>query len=294
MIDLGKRLRIDEAKLSPPYGELTIKVSGEPTFREQVRQALRPHLPSLIAAYKAHHSDLIAALRKHQGDEAAQLVVILDSLEHLRGGENASEVRQSLQELFLSHGDQLAIPGAHVIMTIPAFLELHKLNLEARLTGAVQSWACCKVRDRAGAPVSEVIDRLIQLVRRRCDWEQLLGDREEMEELVLRSGGYIRELLNMMVEAVLQASRGSVLRGQAERIARAVQRKYGPLFEDDVRVLREVEGAKGFTTLARTDEDLVAGMLDGIQVLPYLNDDFWFALNPLVQAVLDSEPASRG
>jgi hypothetical protein len=44
-------------------------------------------------------------------------VVILDSLEHLRGtADTADAVRASVQELFFTHASRLGLPNTHMVM----------------------------------------------------------------------------------------------------------------------------------------------------------------------------------
>lgn len=258
---------------------------SDPGFRGEVRQRLAARLAELRQQVREHHLDVLKALSVRAG-RPVRLVVIVDSLEHLRGiGDKAREVRESVLELFATHAARIGLPDTHMILSVPAFLFLQANNLDAQYgNGAVQAWPAHRVRDRQGQR-TEVVDRMIKLVEQRGDWRYLLPDRAALEEVVLASGGYLRTLLNMLIEAVHQSGRG-VAPDAAERVIAVARRAYLPLYKDELEVLRRIAGQRSMHEIQTSEQDHVLRFLDAGLVLCYLNDDYWYDVHPLIRSEL--------
>ena len=281
------------ATVNAPGGvQLRAGLKGNPTVRRRVRDSLKGQLPRLVQEVRAYHDEVLAALRVRHGDDT-RLVVIIDSLEHLRGtGETVTKVRRSVEELFITHGNHIGLPETHMVLSVPPLLALKAERLQAAfVNGAVQAWPAWQVRRRDGSPNLDVVGRLVALVERRGPWEKILPDRAALEELILVSGGYIRDLLNMLIEAIHLAGRG-VTPNTAQRVISVVRRGYYPLYADEVQVLRKIALAKDLGAVPSTEQHYLERFLDSQLVLCYLDLEFWYDVHPLVrQGVLDAAPA---
>lgn len=266
-------------------GPLSLQVGlrVDQALRSRVREALAGQLPRLVHEVRSHHLDVLEALRQKWGYDAS-LVVIVDSLEHIRGTQaNADEVRRSVQALFFGHAKHLQLPDTHMVLSVPAFLAMQADNLAARfVNGAVQSWTSVQVRQRDGTPNPEGVKALRRLVERRGDWRQLLPDDASLERLILGSGGYLRDLLNMLIEAIHQAGNG-VSPDQAERIMAVIRRSYQPLYADEVGVLEKIARRRGLQEVTMKDREYLLRFLDAHLVLCYLDQGFWYDVHPLVR-----------
>lgn len=281
---LGSTLEVSD--LSASAGPLGLKVGlkVDRTVREQVRSALAGQLPRLVHEVRTHHEDVLARLRSKWGDDA-RLVVIVDSLEHIRGHMGRSnDVFRSMQELLFGHARDLQLPGTHMVLSVPASLALQADNLAAQfVNGAVQAWSSCRVVQRDGSPDPVTLERLVHLVERRGDWRGLLPERAHLERLCLASGGYLRDLLNMLVEAIHLAGSGVAPEDRMERVLAVQARAYQPLYADEIEVLREIAEHRSLSAVAMEDRDYVVRFLDSHLVLCYLDDDFWYDVHPLVR-----------
>lgn len=277
------------SEITANAGVANVKLAlrGDPGFRGQIREQLSGRLAELTKQIRAYHEEILEALRERAGREV-RLVVILDSLEHLRGtGETSEVVRRSVEELFFTHAARISLPNTHMVMSVPAFLFLEANNLAAQfMNGAVQAWPAYQVQRRDGGR-TEVVDRIIRLVERRGDWKQILPDQTALEKLILASGGHLRDLLNMLVEAVHLARHG-VNAESAEKIIGVAQRAYLPLYKDEIDVLGRIAAEKSLKDVRAEEQERVLRFLDSGVLLCYLNDDFWYDVHPLVRDVVQS------
>ena len=262
---------------------LQVGLKVDQALRARIRAALAGQLPRLVHEVRAHHLDVLEALRDRWGYDAS-LVVIVDSLEHRRGTQaNAGEVRRSVQSLFFGHARHLQLPDTHMVLSVPAFLAMQADNLAAQfVNGAVQSWTSVPVLHRDGSPNVEGMTALRRLVSRRGAWQRLLPDEGSLDRLILGSGGYLRDLLNMLIEAIHLAGSG-VHEDQAERVLAVTRRSYQPLYADEVVVLRKIARARGLQEVTMKEREYLLRFLDAHLVLCYLDQDFWYDVHPLVR-----------
>jgi hypothetical protein len=280
---LGGRPALEKVGLRAGALSLQMGLRSDPTLRQAVRTALEGQLPRLVQEVRRHHEEVLEALCARWGDDA-RLVVIVDSLEHIRGdGHSAEQVYRSIEDLFFGHARHLQLPTTHMVLSVPAFLALHADNLAAQfVNGAVQAWSSVMVVDRTGTPVPQAVERLATMIDRRGDWRRVLPDRAALDKLVLASGGYLRDLLNMMVEAIHLAG-GGVTIDQAERIIAVARRSYQPLYADEVRVLKRIAEARDVSAITSEERGHLLRFLDSHLVLCYLDEAFWYDVHPLVR-----------
>ncbi|TKD00649.1 hypothetical protein [Polyangium fumosum] len=278
-------VEVKESAVKTPVGDLKLAFRSDPSFRERVRTAFTGRLAELVEQVRAHHAEVLKALAKRAG-KAVKLVVILDSLEHLRGTfERAEGVRRSVEELFFTHAAQIGLPNTHMVMSVPAFLVLQGDNLPAQfVNGAVQAWPAYRVTSRAGVRTA-VVDRMISLVSKRGDWRRILPDQQALEKLILASGGHLRDLLNMLIEAIHLAGKGVSLEA-ADKIVNVARRAYMPLYKDEIGVLRRIAEKRDVREINTDEQEYLLRFLDSGLVLCYMNDDFWYDVHPLVRDVV--------
>jgi len=279
------KTRAEAKELTLKLGAVSMKVglTSDKTLRQAVRAALEGRLAETVGLVRDHHRKLIAALMAKWGPDA-RLVVIFDSLEHLRGTRDDWEkVQHSVDELLLTHGRYLELPDTHVVMSVPAFIALKAESLEERLlNGRVWTWSACRVRSADGDLDADAVDRMVELVKRRGDWQLILPDRSALEKLVLASGGYLRDLLAMLVEAVHQAKTGPAP-DAARRIIEVSRNAYLPLYADEIDVLRRIAESRSLRDVTSEERRYVSQFLDSHLLLAYVNDRAWYDIHPLVR-----------
>jgi len=278
-------VQMKEATVKTPAADLKIALQSDADFRERVRNAFAGRLEKLVTDVREHHAKVLEALRSRYGAQV-KLVVILDSLEHLRGSlERAEMVRRSVEEMFFTHGQRIGLPETHMIISVPAFLAVKADNLAAQfMNGKVEAWPAYRVVDRKGQR-TDVVDRIVKLVKRRGRWDLMLPNLAALEQIIVASGGHLRDLFNMLMEAIHLASRG-VSPNAAEKVASVARRAYMPLFKEEIAVLRRVAQTQGLHELEDREREYVLRFLDSGLLLCYLNDDFWYDVHPLVKDVV--------
>lgn len=277
----GIELQGGGAGVGPVSMSVALKVDR--TFRQRVREVLANQLPRLVSEVREHHRDVLDALRSRWGEDT-RLVVIVDSLEHLRGQVGQTEaVARSVQDLLYGHARHLQLPSTHMVLSVPAFLALQADNLAAQyVNGAVQAWTSVQVTDRSGLPRVENIARLRRLVSRRGDWRRILPNQDALDRLVLGSGGYLRDLLNMMIEAIHVAGVDGA-KDPVDEVLDVARRSYQPLYADEIAVLRKIAETRDLSGVTRQERPYLVRFLDSHLVLAYLDGTFWYDVHPLVR-----------
>jgi hypothetical protein len=126
-------------------------LKSDPTFRQDLQRRMEGHLGALVADVRKFFEDSVKAIKARHGDET-EVVLLVDSLEHIRGTyTNARQVQESVETLFAGHADKLKLPNLHVVYTVPPYLKARSMNLGMLYgLGAVQVFPAIKVRDHQG------------------------------------------------------------------------------------------------------------------------------------------------
>lgn len=193
-------LRNTDAELSraefaiPGGAKLVYEMRTRPTLREKVRATIATHLSQFLQEAR----DEIQRLQTTAG--LGEVVLIFDSLEKLRGTSgNWDEVLASAERLFGGGAPHLHLP-VHVLYTVPPAL----VN---RFAERIHFLPMIKLADRNGRPYPPGLAAARELVRRRIP-DEVLQDvfgpdtRERVEKLIQWSGGYPREIVRLLREAL--------------------------------------------------------------------------------------------
>lgn len=264
----------------------------DPTFRDRLRQRMEGHLGRLVEDVHAYLSECVALVRARHGD-GIEVVLLLDSIEQIRGTSvgNAENVYASVEALFSNHADSLRFPDLHVVYTVPPWLKIRSPGIAGEY-GGMQLLPCVRVRTAGGDPFLPALDALEQVVGRRGDWRRLLGTRERLDELLLSSGGYLRDLFRML-QGCLRQARGRTLPiddGTLALAVREVRNSYLPLARSDARWLASIARSKApelAVHRAGGEEEAnlydLGRMFDTHLVLCYLDEAEWYDVHPLLR-----------
>ena len=262
-------------------GNLVFEMKTRPTLRAQVRGIVSAHLTTFLEEAAVE----LTALRNRARDcGVAGLVVILDSLEKLRGTSSTwQNVLESAERVFGGGAPYLRLP-VHVLYTVPPAVLSRRIN-------NVYFMPMIKLRDREGHPFAPGLAAARALIERRVDpalLREILGPTsadERIERLVQWSGGYPRELVRLL-QAVIAGWDGGLPESAFARVFNEVADEY-----------RKVVPASAFAWLARVAVDRYLTLDDEHQqqsadlmlsnnvVLRYLNDRDWFDLHPAVREI---------
>lgn len=283
--------KIDDVELTLGAGQLKMSLTADRGFRARVRDSLRERLGELTEHVRGYYAEIQEALKVKNNGQDVRLVVIYDSLEHIRGmdAESGKSIRQSLRDLFLDDAARIRLPGIHQIISVPAFMAMEASNLDAEYLNGVHPWPAYKVCTRDGE-MTPVVARMKALIEKRGDWKKILPDEEALHEIILASGGYLRDLFRMLLEALRYADGGKPAADVAKRVKLIAQRSKLPLYREEVEVLRRiVEGkrhGRRLEDIAVSEQEYVLRFLDAGLILCYLNDDFWYDIHPLLRDIV--------
>jgi hypothetical protein len=250
--------------------QIKLNLKNDPTFRQVLQDRLKGHLGALVKDVHEFFGECIGALRRKHKNDGLRVVLLLDSVEQIRGTSiNASEVAAALETL--------------LVYTVPPWLKIKAPGVAGLYTNS-QTIPCVKVRERNELPCNAGLKALEQIVERRGDWKKLLGEQAALDELLLASGGYLRDLFRLL-QTVLRLARHDGLPAQPRILALAlaeVRNSYLPIANDDARWLQRIHTTKGAELDGQGRLHDLARFFDTHLVLTYRNGAEWVAVHPLV------------
>ncbi|MBK8263147.1 MAG: hypothetical protein IPK80_17625 [Nannocystis sp.] len=258
--------------------DLKLALRQDKDFPTRVREAMTGRLSALVREVRSFFEESLQALPAREG-RATELVLLVDSVEHIRGSQAALD---SLESLFAIQHENLRIPYVHVVYTVPPYLKVRSPNLHALYDGGV-SMPMIKVRERDGSCHKRGIQLLREIVAERGDWTRLLGpDNQALDRLILLSGGYLRDLFQLLREIIRRATSLPASPAALESGIRQVREEYTMIAERDVLWLDAIRTSHG--PALPDDKALVdfARFLDTGRVFCYRNGEDWYGIHPLI------------
>ncbi len=288
----GIKLEELSAELAAGPAKVAVKANlrSDPGFTRTLQQRMAGHLGSFVADVRAYVHDIVQQLRAARPD-ARGIVVMVDSIEHIRGiSANAEEVQESVESLFAVHASKLHLPGLHVIYTVPPWLTVLYPGLSSLYEpGGVQVLPSLKVCHRDnGAPFEPGVEILSGVVAARAkaaqgDWTRLLSE-DQLRRICLQSGGHLRDLLAIIGRVLLKA-RGALPTSDdvVERALADRRSEFLPIANDDALWLAQIAARHDVELPGVVRLPALARFLDTHLVLCYRNGDKWYDLHPLIR-----------
>lgn len=277
---LDIRGEADAAASAGPVGlDIKATLRDDESFRARVAKALESNRKAFKKEMHTFFQEVVAAMPSGKIP-----VFIVDSIDHYRGRAAVfNEVRDSVESVFSTYSSELALPGMHVIYTVPIY---------AKPTGwEGQIWPVLnvKVQERSGGDCREGMDLLRQVLVRRApdgDLKRLLGD--QADRVIRASGGLFRELFRLVSALLLKDGALPVSTGDIDQVERQ-QRSYAAagLTEEQWDILRTVRQTGQLRVpRERTPEAWTLQALG--YVLCYRNGVVdWYGVHPLLDKLLD-------
>ncbi len=274
------RVDVEELNLKPDF-DIKAALKCDPTFKQRLQQRVAGHLEELAEDVRQYLRHMARRLQERHDD--AEVVLLIDSMEHLRGtSANAAEVHRSVETVFAGHADKLHLPHVHVVYTVPPYLEMRYPMGGLYAPGSLQVLPAVKLREDSGAENRPSFDALERVVRSRGDWRKLLGERQVLDELIRHSGGHLRALLRLLTEVIRRAHRLPVPARTIEAAVHQVRNELLPIANDDARWLRRVVETRP-RRLESTDSSRVARLCDSQMLVCYRNGKEWHDVHPLLR-----------
>lgn len=279
--------------------DIKASLKNDPDFKQRIQQAARGHVAQIVADAHSFFHDSVRALRESSGIADLKVVLIIDSVERIRGvGDEAMTVYESVRNLFLAHAEHLRIPGLHVVYTVPPYLSVLAAGAGSLIGGAtVRRLVSTHVfKDRSREVDPDGVELLRRVVTRRFpEWQRLIGP-QALERMGVSSGGDLREffrLLRQCLPAVRDDSQLPLAEQAVEHVRIAARAEMLPIPADQLDWLARITASHD-TCLASDDGlPLLAHFLDNRLVLNYRNGTDWYDVHPLLRDVVDAHADSR-
>lgn len=290
---LGAKVTIDTITL--PVVKLNLKQPS--ALRDQLRQRFAESPGEFIG--KVH--ELFRRLAAQTGQQRHVLVV--DSLEQFGGRRGKGDpVLASLRAVFSQHADAMRVPDWQTVYSVPPLLPKLAPGLLA-LAGArlYQLTSAHVFTDRSDEPDDQIVERLVDLVDRRCNGRatrQRFIDDAELRRVIVHSGGDLRDLIRLLKMAALFAFESPDLPiGPAVVDAAFDEWRNAnlPLAADVAARLADVRKNRIPTVATADDWFGVMSDLAEKRVLLYRNGNDWYDVHPLLRDAVDKQaPAASG
>lgn len=271
------------------FTKLTASIRAEPTQRAKIREKVNPHTITLLAAL----NQFIADARQHLPNGKTKLAMIVDNLDRIPI-DFQDNGRSNHEEIFLDRSEQLKGLDCHMIYTVPIALVYSKWANEVQtIYGTTQVLPMVMVQQQNGDSFSAGLAKLREAIQRRIQPHapklnldtQVFDDPETLERMCVACGGHIRELMQMMQEAVNRTD-------QLPLTAKAVQRAITELRSVYQRAVEEPEWAllmqvAKHRTISNDNEHRSLLQRRCILEYSYLDPDgeicTWYDVHPLIR-----------
>ena len=264
---------------------ITAKLKNEATFREEIKKTYERKVSEL-----AHKADEIASIIL--AETKKQVLVVIDDLDKLDLG--------LVEDIYKNNINSLFLPKFQIIYTIPisAIRNNELLAILQSVVSRIQLMAVCKFfkprnsPNADGVPKQELINLFLEILKKGIPEE--LIEPETAKQIVLKSGGVVRELVRIARECCSQCL--LLIRSGSERTDIKINEEILQLAVKDLRnEFARPLGENLYSILVTTYENLTPkdaksdeflSLLHGLYVLEYENDDLWYDVHPIVVDIL--------
>ncbi|NNM82696.1 MAG: ATP-binding protein [Burkholderiales bacterium] len=291
---LNSEVELKEIKAGVEAARIDIVASlkEDPSYKSRLQAGLRGHVARLVRQSHEFASQVVDHVRRKTGDPDKKVVLIVDSLEQIRGvGTEASEVHQSVENLFSGHASSLSIPKLHVVYTIPPYLTPLSPNLGRNFGGnSICNLPSVHIRHRDGKEDRQGLDVMKEIVEKRFpEWEKIFTS-PQIDRLALSSGGDIRDFFRLIRDCLVRSiSEKSILpvpESLLDSAENALRREMLPIPKEDAEWLARISKSKT-AELGKVEElPQLARFFDTHVVLNYRNGEDWYDVHPLLAKIL--------
>lgn len=261
-------------------------LKSDPTFRQNLQKHMAGHLGALVADVHKFLEECVKALKSRNSVDT-EVVLLVDSLEHIRGSfTNARQVQESVELLFAGHAEKLRLPNLHVVYIVPPYLKVRAPNLGMLYgVGAVQIFPAIKIRSSQGEAHAVGVEEIKKIVAKRGDWQKLLGDEAQLEKIIHMSGGNLRDLLRLLSEVIRRASLTDlpVSEQVVEDAINQMRVEFLPIADTDAVWLAKIGDTHeaSFETMDKLPD--LTRFFDTHLVLCYRDGPEWYDVHPLIK-----------
>ncbi|HSV66746.1 MAG TPA: hypothetical protein VLJ59_12660 [Mycobacteriales bacterium] len=268
---------------------LKAEIARDESFVAELRRFLDGRLSELAAEANSVVEQLVRELRdawpaRGQG-EWLGLVVLVDSLDHVRGSDFLA-IRRALVDLFDKQARVLTLHACTSVFIVPPYLHPGY--------GTMRKLTNIKVADRDRVPFPRGIEALREVVTRRFPdgaIDRMFTDEGLLEGLLLTSGGNLRDLLRLVTEVATQAESLPVDATTVTGAIAQIRNNLLPLSDDERAALARVAEEHRAPLHSQDKWSELSNLFDRHLVLGYSNGETWYDVHPLIADEVNAKGA---
>jgi hypothetical protein len=298
---VNTNVQFTEVKLPVGSTEFKAALQQNPTFKQQLQEKTRGLVEQIVKQARDFAAEAALYVRGQRADPNRKIVLIVDSVERLRGVGDTADIREvfkSAETVFSSHADKLRFPAVNVVYTVPRYLSALAGALGAVYAGgriyalpSVHIYECCPAPGDEPAPHKPGIARMREVVDRRCEeWRDFFSE-AQLARLAQHSGGDLRDYLRMLrlaVARVLQTGQLPIADALITDAENAVRGDMLPIADNDRAWLRKIMTSHKPELPSLDALPDFARLQEGKYLLHYRNGEDWYDVHPLLRAEVTS------
>ena len=268
--------------------EMGVRLQRDAGFKEKIQHHLRGHATTIVEEARSFFASIVTTLRQRSGSENLKVVLLIDSLEQIRGHfSNANDVQKSVSEIFSGQAGNLLFPMLHIVYTIPPYLSTLAPNISKVYGGnPITCWPNIHVRKKDGEPDprGEMIMRSI-VEKRYPAWRNYFEE-NHISRLAQSSGGDLRDYFRLVRECVIALSTSKAIEKVDDAILTRTEQQLLseslPIAIDDARWLLRISEEKTASLEVIGDVSSLVRFQDGNLIMNYQNGEIWCDIHPLL------------
>jgi hypothetical protein len=293
---LAANVEFNEIKIPAGWIEFKAALQQNPTFKEQLQQKTRGVVEQLVKQAREFALDAAKYVRGQRADADRKLVLIVDSVERLRGvgdTEDVREVFKSAETLFSSHADKLRFTALNVVYTVPPYLSALAGGLGSVYAGgriyalpSVHIYECCPKPGDEPEAHEPGIAKMRDIIDKRFAQRREFFTDPQLARLAKHSGGDLRDYLRMLrlaVARVLQLQQLPVPEGLITDAENAVRSDMLPIADNDRDWLKRIMTSHKPELPSLDALPDFARLQEGKYLLHYRNGEDWYDVHPLLR-----------
>jgi len=135
------------------------------------------------------------------------------------------------------------------------------------------------------------MEELREVVRRRIPVDRIFGDADLLDEILLASGGHLRDIFRILLQLMNLTLRLGldlpVIREHVFEGISLVARGFATVTREQADFLRKVDMAGGAIEPDEDTVQLMARLLQSHMLLAHRNGEEWYEVHPLARRALD-------
>lgn len=257
---------------------LKAEIQRDESFVAQLRQYLDGRLSELTLKANEILQRLVEELKDSWQPEKEWrgLVVLVDSLDHVRGADFVA-IRHALVDLFDKQAGAITFHSCTMVFIVPPYLKPGY--------GTTRHLTNVKVADRARQPFDPGVSALREIVSRRVPdgtVNRLFPDEDALRRVVMMSGGNLRDLLRIVTEVGTEAESLPVDAATVRGALQQVRNNLLPISDDEREALGRVATEHRAPLQNQDKWSELSNLFDRHLVLGYENGETWYDVHPLV------------